>query len=1103
MANPLICVFNPITTLIDQIASASAGPGVAGSPVVLNQNGLIDPSLVGTGLTAIAGESISGGRLVTLYSFGGTLHMELSYADVRGSVPPDGGSDRPLPAIGFITTGVAINNTGLVQFSGVFTYVDPNAEFTSADISAEVYLSATSPFSSNGGGITKTRPSGVGQLQQTVGTVVGFTAPNFVQVAFVPLPQPPLLNFSNISTGTNTSATMTVGTGSTLTLTGSGIINSNEWTGDPINTSGRTTGQVMAFNGTTWVPSVVIAHELATTGAPVVIDTSAPPSVGQALIATSPTAASWQNVTASSIAFNLITGGTNTTAAMVVGSGATLTVTGTGVIEATELATTGSPVIISTNAPTGAGQTLITTSTTNATWQTPTAAAGGVPTQIQYNLAGSLAGIAGSTVATSGEVSLTPTGAGATPALAITGDGTNDALHVTDGVLTQPVLVVAGSNGNNYAPVTVGNGTGIGNDVQLSVLSSSTADVPTLVFNNIGSQMDVNITGVSNSTWMGIINRVVTAGTGVYNTEPIIGLFNFIANGSTGNVSTLLGGHFAVNQAGVGSTATLVLGVEAVVSVTDGTATELTSFSADNTVANAKTATNSYGHKVVFGTGANTDVRLTRDIWINSSNNTTSTVGMHEGVRIGFAANGWIGSNTGLVIEDMSANPGIQTNFTLSAAANASGGNTVYTGTFQFPANFSGATFHVSGFTNSVNNGAFAYVSNTATTLTLANANGTAEATAAVATVINNLNGSSIVTNGGKHTLLDQVDISKTITLPISSGVLTLTSVTTVDTNGNAFYNGTITGGANNGFAGRTFVIAGFTISGNNGQFDCVASTATYLVLNSPAASAETHAATAKSISFAPTGLQAAWSYGSNENLDGPIGNVITAGISGASPGVTVIDGFIANQITSTIDNTSITGGFTAVQIAGQSGGAGGGTLDSMTGLSVVADTGNNYTTTLLTGVSAQVVAAIEPTTTARAIYAQVESINGAVVTNAYGLYIDAPNLTGGGTITNDWGIFVASGASQFTGVATAIVTKSTTYTATADDHTINCTGTFTLTLPTTGLKVGQEFYIKNISTGTITISSAVNIDFATFTTLTSPGQSIVVQWDGTQYWIY
>lgn len=66
--------------------------------------------------------------------------------------------------------------------------------------------------------------------------------------------------------------------------------------------------------------------------------------------------------------------------------------------------------------------------------------------------------------------------------------------------------------------------------------------------------------------------------------------------------------------------------------------------------------------------------------------------------------------------------------FFISAAANASSGNTVYTGTFDtlsFPV---GDTAVVTGFvTHTVNNGSFPVVAVTSTTLTLANAAGVAE----------------------------------------------------------------------------------------------------------------------------------------------------------------------------------------------------------------------------------------------------------------------------------------------------------------------------------------------------------------------------------------
>jgi uncharacterized protein (TIGR02217 family) len=86
---------------------------------------------------------------------------------------------------------------------------------------------------------------------------------------------------------------------------------------------------------------------------------------------------------------------------------------------------------------------------------------------------------------------------------------------------------------------------------------------------------------------------------------------------------------------------------------------------------------------------------------------------------------------------------------------------------------------------------------------------------------------------------------------------------------------------------------------------------------------------------------------------------------------------------------------------------------------------------------------------------------------------------------------------------APKLVTKTANYTPTAKDYAINCNGTFTVTLPTTGIQTNQMYRIKNIGTGVITVSSSVNIDGSTSFTLNTQYQSIDVQWDGTQWWIY
>lgn len=80
-----------------------------------------------------------------------------------------------------------------------------------------------------------------------------------------------------------------------------------------------------------------------------------------------------------------------------------------------------------------------------------------------------------------------------------------------------------------------------------------------------------------------------------------------------------------------------------------------------------------------------------------------------------------------------------------------------------------------------------------------------------------------------------------------SPGPYTLTAVAaSTGTPGTAVYTGTITSGGSNAFAGREFVIAGFTGTNNNGTFQCTASSGTTLTLSNAAATAETHAGTAQ-----------------------------------------------------------------------------------------------------------------------------------------------------------------------------------------------------------------------------------------------------------------
>lgn len=96
------------------------------------------------------------------------------------------------------------------------------------------------------------------------------------------------------------------------------------------------------------------------------------PTSGQVPTATSGSAATWQTPSGGSPAFSAIGSGSNTGAAMTVGTGASLEPTGSGVIEANEI----SGVAVSGTPSTG--QVLTATGSSAADWQTPSGGSGGV-----------------------------------------------------------------------------------------------------------------------------------------------------------------------------------------------------------------------------------------------------------------------------------------------------------------------------------------------------------------------------------------------------------------------------------------------------------------------------------------------------------------------------------------------------------------------------------------------------------------------------------------------------------------------------------------------------------------------------------------------------
>jgi hypothetical protein len=86
-----------------------------------------------------------------------------------------------------------------------------------------------------------------------------------------------------------------------------------------------------------------------------------------------------------------------------------------------------------------------------------------------------------------------------------------------------------------------------------------------------------------------------------------------------------------------------------------------------------------------------------------------------------------------------------------------------------------------------------------------------------------------------------------------------------------------------------------------------------------------------------------------------------------------------------------------------------------------------------------------------------------------------------------------------------AISTQTTAYSVKSTDSTILCSGTFTVTLPTSGIPTGKSFRVKNISTGVCTVSAGgtVDIDGATTYVIATPYAAAEFQWNGTQYYVF
>lgn len=217
------------------------------------------------------------------------------------------------------------------------------------------------------------------------------------------------------------------------------------------------------------------------------------------------------------------------------------------------------------------------------------------------------------------------------------------------------------------------------------------------------------------------------------------------------------------------------------------------------------------------------------------------------------------------------------TNIPLTQAANAVAGETTYnyTGTLVYSI-APGTLFAVSGFHTTANNGIFAYVSNTSNTILLSNPNGVAESLFPFTFVL---------------TQATPASPQGSVNSPTELFIPTTT------------YTGVIPGGAGNAYAGQSFVVQGFSNSGNNGTFNCVQSTATTLVLanvngvNETVSSAHSLTSAFRATGTSPVATQlgvtlASYALLGYAGIANSGNTVVSFGNIGAGTGSTSITGF-------------------------------------------------------------------------------------------------------------------------------------------------------------------------------------------------------------------
>lgn len=436
MASPTyVTVFNPITTLLDQLVGVdgvivpSLGAASAGVPAVLNPQGLLDVSIGGTG------SSSASQALINL--IGGT------------------------PAV-----GNALYWNGTAWVPGTGEAVDFSDILSSTNVSAAMVVGTGASLSTSGSG-----------------TIAATSVP-----------------FGGVGTGVNSASTLTVNTGASIVASGSGVVQATQVQAVVVTATAPSTGQVLTATSATtaaWQTNSATPGGTPTQlqfnnsgafgGAPnsgvsgtgavflgnaVNTPTSTTAFTVNASGGIAVSAQDWYSSNEGTFVASMLTSGrltcngVNIISNVSIGAAPALVVIGgnAGSPDSTDFITASSATPASTktiwidfngNLNLGGGGSggikdhtgslgtsgqALTSTGSQTLWASVSPTPGGSPTQIQYNLAGAFAGIAGSSVTAAGAVAIAPTGTGV--ALSVTGDAASSNILDLSATATPDVLTV-------------------------------------------------------------------------------------------------------------------------------------------------------------------------------------------------------------------------------------------------------------------------------------------------------------------------------------------------------------------------------------------------------------------------------------------------------------------------------------------------------------------------------------------------------------------------------------------------------------------------------------------------------------------------------------